>query len=56
MDKTVRHHSVPAQGGGGSSGRYQGFMDQVHPQDMDWGFVAANIDQWVEKCELEFLQ
>ena len=32
------------------------FMDQVHPQDMDWGFVAANIDQWVEKCELEFLQ
>jgi len=32
------------------------FIDQVHPQDMDWGFVAENIDQWVEKCELEFLQ
>ncbi len=32
------------------------FIDLVHPQDMDWGFVAENIDQWVEKCELEFLQ
>lgn len=32
------------------------FMNKVHPQDMDWEFVAANIDQWVEKCELEFLQ
>ena len=32
------------------------FIDLVQPQDMDWGFVAENIDQWVEKCELEFLQ
>lgn len=32
------------------------FIDKVHPQDMDWAFVAENIDQWVEKCELEFLQ
>lgn len=32
------------------------FIDKVHPQDMDWAFVAENIEQWVEKCELEFLQ
>lgn len=32
------------------------FMDKVHSQEMDWEFVAENIDQWVEKCELEFLQ
>lgn len=31
------------------------FIDKVHPQDIDWEFVAENIDQWVEKCELEFL-
>ncbi|MDO5408298.1 MAG: extracellular solute-binding protein [Eubacteriales bacterium] len=32
------------------------FVNQVHPQDMDWGFVAEHVEQWVEKCELEFLQ
>lgn len=32
------------------------FMEKVHPQDMDWQFVAENVEQWVEKCELEFLQ
>lgn len=32
------------------------FMELVHPQDIDWTFVAANIDQWVEKCELEFVK
>lgn len=32
------------------------FIEKVHPQDMDWGFVSTNIEQWVEKCELEFLQ
>lgn len=32
------------------------FVNAVHPQDMDWEFIAANIDQWVEKCELEFIQ
>lgn len=30
------------------------FVDQVHPQDMDWAFVAEYIEPWVEKCELEF--
>ena len=32
------------------------FVAQVHPQDMDWGFVSEHVEQWVEKCELEFLQ
>lgn len=32
------------------------FVNQVHSQNMDWAFVAAHIDQWVEKCELEFLK
>lgn len=32
------------------------FMALVHPQEMDWGFVSANIEQWIEKCELEFVK
>lgn len=32
------------------------FVKKVHPQDMDWSFIANNIDKWVEKCELEFLK
>lgn len=33
-----------------------GFVSQVHSQDIDWGFVASHIDQWVEKCELEYVK
>lgn len=32
------------------------FVDKVHPQEMDWKFISQYVDQWVEKCELEFLQ
>ena len=32
------------------------FMAKVHPQDIDWGVVAENIDKWVEKAELEFIK
>ncbi|CAM3486260.1 extracellular solute-binding protein [Erysipelothrix anatis] len=32
------------------------FMNSVHAQDIDWEFVTKNIDQWVEKAELEFVQ
>ena len=32
------------------------FVDAVHAQDIDWKFVSENIDQWVEKCELEFME
>lgn len=40
----------------GASEDVKEFVDLVHAQDMDWGFIAENIDQWVEKCELEFMQ
>lgn len=32
------------------------FIDSVHQQDIDWAFVAENLDAWVEKAELEFVQ
>lgn len=31
------------------------FMNAVHPQNMDWKFVSDNIENWIEKAELEFL-
>lgn len=31
------------------------FMNTVHSQEIDWTFVAENINQWVEKAELEFM-
>ena len=39
-----------------ASDEIKDFVSAVHPQDMDWGFVAEHIDEWVEKCELEFMQ
>lgn len=32
------------------------FVNSVHQQDIDWGFVAENLDAWVEKVELEYVQ
>ena len=33
------------------------FLSLIHiSQDLDWGFIAENIDAWVEKAELEFIQ
>ena len=32
------------------------FVDSVHQQDIDWAFVAENLDAWVEKVELEYVQ
>lgn len=32
------------------------FMNKVKPQEIDWKFVSEHIDQWVEKCELEFIE
>lgn len=29
--------------------------DAFAVQDIDWGFVAANIDAWIERIELEYL-
>jgi iron(III) transport system substrate-binding protein len=31
-------------------------MAQVKPQKIDWSFVASNIDKWMEKIQLEFVQ
>lgn len=31
-------------------------MSILKPQDLDWGFIAENIDAWVEKAELEYVQ
>lgn len=34
----------------------KGFINQVHPQDLDWTFISSHVDQWVEKCELEYMK
>ena len=34
----------------------RGFMEKVHPQEIDWEFVGNNIEQWVEKAELELVR
>lgn len=31
-------------------------MKMMKPQELDWGFISENIDAWVEKAELEFVQ
>jgi iron(III) transport system substrate-binding protein len=31
-------------------------MAKIKPQKMDWGFIAANIDKWMEKIQLEFVK
>lgn len=31
-------------------------MARVHPQHIDWGFVAENLDKWMEKIQLEFVK
>lgn len=39
-----------------ASDEIKDFVNSVHSQEIDWKFVADNIDQWVEKCELEFME
>lgn len=31
-------------------------MAGLKPQTLDWGFIAENIDAWVEKAELEYVK
>ncbi|SDG61210.1 extracellular solute-binding protein [Marvinbryantia formatexigens] len=31
-------------------------MSMLTPQNLDWEFIAENVDAWVEKAELEFVQ
>lgn len=40
----------------GASKEVSDLMSQLKAQELDWGFIAENIDAWVEKAELEFVQ
>lgn len=31
-------------------------MGKLKPQELDWQFIAENVDAWVEKAELEFVK
>ncbi len=31
-------------------------MSTLSPQTLDWSFIAENVDAWVEKAELEYVQ
>lgn len=31
-------------------------MSVLTPQELDWAFIAENMDAWAEKCELEYVQ
>jgi len=39
-----------------ASPEVQELMAAVTPQEIDWGFMTENVDKWVEKCELEYVQ
>ncbi|MCR8968337.1 extracellular solute-binding protein [Streptococcus zalophi] len=32
------------------------FVDSVKPQKLDWEFIGNNVDSWIEKAQLEFIQ
>lgn len=32
------------------------FAESVKPQELDWDFIGENIDSWVEKAQLEFVE
>lgn len=32
------------------------FTDSFKTQDIDWSFVAENIDSWVEEIELKYIK
>ncbi len=34
----------------------QQMMAKVHKQDIDWSIVSSNIEQWMEKIQLEFVK
>lgn len=38
-----------------TSANAQEMMKRVHPQDLDWFFIAGNIEHWMEKIQLEFM-
>ncbi|WP_267247811.1 extracellular solute-binding protein [Streptococcus sp. Marseille-Q5986] len=32
------------------------FSNSVKPQELDWEFIGKNIDSWIEKAQLEFVE
>lgn len=32
------------------------FVESVKPQELDWDFIGENVDSWIEKAQLEFIQ
>jgi hypothetical protein len=40
----------------GASQDVSDLMSQLKAQELDWKFISENIDAWVEKAELEFVQ
>ena len=39
-----------------SSAEVKALMAAVKPQKIDWSFVAANMDKWMEKIQLEYVK
>jgi len=39
-----------------ASEEVKALMNSLKVQDIDWAFVAENLDKWVEKVELEFMK
>ncbi len=55
---SAKFGSIPAQPAAlaQASDDIKAFMGKIHPQTIDWALVAANVDKWVEKVELEFMK
>lgn len=53
-----RFGTIPAHAGalGATSERAQEMLRRLRPQPMDWAFIADNIEYWLEKIQLEFVQ
>lgn len=40
----------------GAKSEIKDFASSVKPQELDWEFIGENINSWVEKAELEFVE
>lgn len=39
-----------------TTGDIKEFAEKVKPQDIDWALISKNVDMWVEKVELEYME
>ena len=55
---SAKFGSTPAQPEAlkAASAEVNALMTTVKPQPIDWGFVAENIDKWMEKIQLEAVE